>query len=176
MNKPKKTGRNHPVTRRERFFRSGVLVSALLIAGAVTAIAKYELRGSGPTQGAAQVAQAKNDPGGNQQGKIAGRKLPLNVQTLQQGPLTQAQAQQIADALKDNQSTEGLVQVQRPDGSVSIDLQGRFQNVVMAKRNEDGSVSQACVDNSKAASAFLQSDDSSHAPESGTGRRSPVKE
>jgi hypothetical protein len=75
---------------------------------------------------------------------------------LQQGPLTQEQSQQIADALKNNKSTDGLVQVQHPDGSVEMDLQGRFQNVVMAKRNDDGSISTACVDNSEAASAFLQ--------------------
>jgi hypothetical protein len=38
-----------------------------------------------------------------------------------------------------------------------MDLQGRFQNVTIAKKNDDGSVSAACVDSPEAASAFLQS-------------------
>ena len=87
--------------------------------------------------------------------EVAGKKLQLNAQTLQQGPLTQEQTQQIAEALRENKSTDGLVQTQHPDGTVSIDLQGRFQNVMLAKKNDDGSVSQACVDNAEAAGAFF---------------------
>jgi type IV secretory pathway VirD2 relaxase len=54
-----------------------------------------------------------------------------------------------------NQSTEGLVQVQHADGSVSMDLEGRFQNVAVARVNKDGSVTQSCVDNPQAAGAFF---------------------
>ena len=177
-----KTSKSASVARRGPFFRAGVLVAALLTAGVVTAIARYESRISDPKAQPAQAAKAKQVALANQPGKnyvsveIAGKKLLLNVQTLQQGPLTQEQAQQIADALKDNQSTDGLVQVQRPDGSVSMDLQGRFQNVVIAKKNEDGSVSQACVDNSKAASAFLQSRDSTTETDLPPVRKAVVKE
>lgn len=34
----------------------------------------------------------------------------------------------------------GLVEVYHPDGAVSIDLQGRFQNVAVARIGEDGKV------------------------------------
>ena len=91
---------------------------------------------------------------------VGGRKLQVNAQTLQQGPLSQEQAQQLAAALKENKSTDGLVQVQKADGTVAMGLQGRFQNVVLAKKNDDGSLSQACVNNSQAATNFLQSNDS----------------
>ena len=57
-----------------------------------------------------------------------------------------------------NQSTEGLVPVRQSNGAVSIDLQGRFQSVVMAKRESDGTVTNACVDNVDSAAAFLEID------------------
>lgn len=158
-------------------FRAGVLLVLILIAGGVTAIAKYESRVSGWQAAEKPLAVANPAPGRNYVSvEVRGKQLLVNPQALQQGPLTPEQAQQMADALKNNQSTDGLVQVQHADGTVSIDLQDRFQNVVMAKKNEDGSVSQACVDNAKAASAFLQSGDPNHQPEPGSGRRSPVKE
>ncbi len=179
MQTPTKTSKRRSDARRERFSRAGVLMVALLTAGVVTAIARYESRESDPTVKATQARQgaAANQPEKNYVGvDVAGKRLLVNAQTLQQGPLTQEQAQRIAEALRENKSTDGLVQTQHPDGTVSIDLQGRFQNVVMAKKNEDGSISQACVDNSEAAAAFLQSKDSTKDPEPGSGRRSPVKE
>ncbi len=54
-----------------------------------------------------------------------------------------------------NKSTEGLIPVQHPDGSMSVDLQGRFKNVTVARVNKDGSVSQSCVDNPRSAGAFF---------------------
>ena len=42
-----------------------------------------------------------------------------------------------------------------PTDPVSMDLQGRFQNVALAKKNEDGSVSQSCVDNPASGAAFF---------------------
>jgi hypothetical protein len=72
-------------------------------------------------------------------------------------PLTQEEAQQLAEGIKSlvNQSTDGLKQVQHPDGSVSMDLEGRFQNVALAKRTVDGNLAQSCVDNPESAAAFL---------------------
>ena len=72
-------------------------------------------------------------------------------------PLTPQEAEKLAAGLKPmlNQSTEGLVQVQHPDGSVSMDLDDRFQNVTVARVNKDGTVSQSCVDNPGAAGAFF---------------------
>jgi hypothetical protein len=173
MKKPIKTTR--VVKKRTWLFRSGILVTALLALGMITAIARYESHHNAPAP-AKQTAAASAPRTNFVPVEVAGRKLQVNAQTLQQGPLTQEQAQQIAAALKDNQSSEGLVQMPQADGSVSIDLQGRFQNVILARKNNDGSVDQACVDNSAAASAFLKSADSTNPTGSGSTRRAVVKE
>jgi hypothetical protein len=83
--------------------------------------------------------------------------VPLNPQTGQVRPLTQEEAQRLADGLKQlaNQSTDGLQSVRHADGSVSTDLQGRFQNIAVAKLDEDGKLTQSCIDNPEAGAAFF---------------------
>lgn len=89
--------------------------------------------------------------------KVAGQDVHVDGQKDEIQPLTPQEAEKMAEGLKPllNQSTEGLVQVQHPDGSVSIDLQGRFQHVTVARVNKDGSVTTSCVDNPRAAGAFF---------------------
>jgi hypothetical protein len=89
--------------------------------------------------------------------KVGGQNIQVDSQTGQIQELTPEEAQKLAAGLKPmlNKSSEGLVTVQHPDGSVSMDLQGRFQNVAVARVNKDGTVSQSCVDNPRAAGAFF---------------------
>jgi hypothetical protein len=84
---------------------------------------------------------------GSQQNPAASRRSSLTAQ----------EAQTLADGLKAlvNDSSEGLAPQTRADGSVSVNLEGRFQNVVVAKMEDDGSVSQSCVNNPEAAAAFF---------------------
>jgi len=86
-----------------------------------------------------------------------GPSMPLNQQTGQIRPLTQGEAQRLADGLKQlaNQSTDGLPSVRHADGSASMDLQGRFQNVAVAKLDEGGNLTQSCIDNPEAGAAFF---------------------
>ena len=102
----------------------------------------------------------------------------MNANALQQGPLTPAQAQEVADALKDNRSEEGLVEERRADGTVVVNLEGRFQNVTMAKKNDDGSITTACVDTPEAAVGFLQRREQTPATTPGTmpNRKAALKE
>jgi len=135
-----------------RLLTTGILLSlAFLTIGVVVGISKQRSRAneSNKEEGSIPMANAAKTHMATGQ-KAAG-------QTAQIKPLTQEEAQRLAAALKElaNQSTDGLQQVQHPDGSVSMDLQGRFQNVAIAKRNEDGSVSQSCVDNPEAGAAFF---------------------
>ena len=44
-----------------------------------------------------------------------------------------------------NQSSEGLEQIEMPDGSVMVDLQGRFASAVVATVAADGTVTTECV-------------------------------
>lgn len=89
--------------------------------------------------------------------KVAGQDVQLDSQTGDMKPLTQQEAEKLAAGLAPmlNQSTEGLVEVHHANGSVSMDLQGRFQNVTVARMKKDGSVAQSCVDNPRAAAAFF---------------------
>src|SRR5205085_6867663 len=158
MKKSKKGGRRRPEAKRTRAFRAALLACVLLGACVVTAVAKYESRGVEPRRSEATKSSAESE-GGYVTVEVGGKKVRVNAKTLQQGPLTGEQSQQIADALEGNKSTDGLVQVQHADGTVSMDLQGRFQNVTLAKKNDDGSVSAACVDTPEAAREFLQRDE-----------------
>jgi hypothetical protein len=55
-----------------------------------------------------------------------------------------------------NKSTDGLVESPNADGGVAVDVKDRFQNVTIARRNADGSISYTCVDTPESASAFFQ--------------------
>jgi Sec-independent protein translocase protein TatA len=89
--------------------------------------------------------------------RLAPQDLHQDAPTPQAQQLTDAEAQKLADGLKGlvNQSTDGLVETQHADGSVSVNLEDRFQSVTVARVNKDGSISQSCVDNPKAAGAFF---------------------
>ena len=89
--------------------------------------------------------------------KVAGQDIKVDTQTGQVPELTPEEAKKLAEGLKPmlNKSSEGLITVQHPDGSMSMDLQGRFQHVTVARVNKDGTVSQSCVDNPQAAAAFF---------------------
>lgn len=89
--------------------------------------------------------------------KVAGQDVQIDGQTGQIKPLSPAEAQKLAAGLRQeiNQSTDDLVPVQHEDGSVSVDLNGHFQNVTVARKNDDGTVEQSCVDNPRSAGEFF---------------------
>ena len=92
--------------------------------------------------------------------RVGNQDILINPQTGEIKPLTQEEAQRLANDLApmlDN-ATDGLTQVRHADGSVSMDLQGRFQNVTVARLNSDGTVDQSCVDNPRAAAKFFRMD------------------
>jgi len=148
-----------------RKIRRLVLVSAIVAVFALGATAAVSLRGN--TGRAADTKPQPNSAEANQTGaphsnlgSRAGGPAPFTPQTGQVTPLTQEQAQRLAADLKRlvNQSTEGLKEVHHADGSVSMDLQGRFQSVVVRKQNENGEWVVACVDSPEAAAAFFEID------------------
>ena len=158
MKKSKKDGvKGRSEAGRTRALRAGVIAFVLFGACAATAVAKYGSRGSEAARAERKSSVAPAQPAdGFVTVEVGGKRISVNAKTLQQGPLTQEQSEQIADALEGNKSTDGLVQTQHADGTVSVDLQGRFQNVMMAKKNDDGSVSTACVDTPEGARSFLR--------------------
>ena len=89
--------------------------------------------------------------------KVAGQDVQVDSQTGKLKPLSALEAQDLAAGLKKmlNKSADGLTQVQHEDGSTSMELNGRFRNVVVASETEDGKLSMSCVDNPKAAASAL---------------------
>ena len=69
---------------------------------------------------------------------------------------TPEEMQVLAAPLAQNESVEGLVPRALPNGGAAIDLQGRFESSMLAKKEADGSISRACVTNAKQAEEFLK--------------------
>jgi hypothetical protein len=141
------------ITREKRQLRSyrrlttPVIVATVLFAiGAITVLSRQADRKS---RLAAKAEIAKTN--------LASQDVHLKEQMGQPQQLSADEAQKLAGGLKElvNQSTEGLVEVRHADGSVSVNLEDRFQSVTVARVNKDGSIAQSCVDNPKAAGAFF---------------------
>ncbi len=148
-------------TKRLRLSVTTVIVAiAILAIGAVTVVSRQTVRvkAANDQERRSLVANKADKADRNfVTVKVAGQDVQVDPQTGRMKELTPEEAQKMAAGLKQmvNQSTDGLVQVQHADGSVSMDLEGRFQNVTVARVNKDGTVSQSCVNNPKAAGAFF---------------------
>ena len=156
-----------PAKSAKRFARPPVLIitAIVLVAiAAVTVVSRQSARGNeaGKADGPQNLTTTSvSGPADKKfmKVKVAGQDVPVD-QTGQVKPLSPEEAQKLADSLKHllNKSTEGLVEERHADGSVSVDLQGRFEHVTVARKNQDGTVSQSCVDNPRAAAAFYKID------------------
>src|SRR4051812_44798882 len=148
------------VRRYGRLSVAALVAMVLLAVGAITVISRQKsvVKEESHAQAARPVANSAAPAAKSYVTvKVAGHDVQIDGQTGQIKPLTQEEAQKLAASLRQeiNQSTDGLVQVKEPDGSVSMDLQGRFQNVTVARVNDDGTISEGCVDNAQAAAAFF---------------------
>ena len=166
--KKKKTKSAKSATRSRRSPLMICTAIAVVVIAAITVVSRQSANGnqSNPPQNA-------TTPTANVAGKkyttvrVAGQDLQVDPQTGKLKPLTPEEARQLAEGLKGmlNKSTEGLVPEHHADGSTALDLQGRFQNVTVARVNEVGTVSQSCVDNPQAAAKFFGIDPKLLGPE-----------
>ncbi|MGH9932594.1 MAG: post-PEP-CTERM-1 domain-containing protein [Pyrinomonadaceae bacterium] len=136
-----------------------VLISIVVAVFALGAMATVSLRGQAKASRPQTGSSPTNDARANLRFR-AGAPIPLDPQTGQVRPLTQQEAERLAAEIKQlvNQSTDGLRSVRHPNGSVSMDLQGRFQNIAVAKLDTDGKLVQSCIDNPESAAAFFSID------------------
>lgn len=178
MRKAVKRTKNQP--KRLRLSLTTVIVATAIIAiGAVTVVSRQAAKVKANDQEMRSLVANKADKtdGNFVTVKVAGQDVQVDPQTGRMQELTPEETQKMAAGLKQmvNQSTDGLVQVQHPDGSVSMDLEGRFQNVTVARVNKDGSVSQSCVNNPEAAGAFFGIDPKliENQPAANEGRKKP---
>jgi len=70
---------------------------------------------------------------------------------------TDSEVQAMVDQITSltNRSTEGLQAKTLPDGTKQINLQGRFNEVVIARANPDGTMETRCVESMEEAAEFL---------------------
>lgn len=88
---------------------------------------------------------------------FAGQSVAIDRKTGKLRPPTPEEARKLAEGLKNllSRSDRGLTIVTHRNGAQSVDLQGRFQSVTLAKINRDGSTSEKCVTGMREARAFL---------------------
>lgn len=93
---------------------------------------------------------------------FANQKIKIDPQTGKLRTPTAEEARAIMDTVAGltNRSTEGLRVEQAANGVKKMDLQGRFQTVVLAKPNPDGTNEIRCVSTPEEAAAFLGIDPS----------------
>jgi len=157
MRKHRKKRGRIPSTRIRRLVLIGVIVAVFALgATAAVSLRSSQAKDSTPRPSSGQ----SNTTRSNRNLRAGAQQMPLDPQTGQVRPLTQEEAQRMAAGIKQlvNQSTDGLQSVRHADGSVSVDLQGRFQNLAVMKRNDDGTLTESCVDNPKAAAVFFEID------------------
>ena len=160
-----------PARSAKRFPRPPVMIVTAIAVVAIAAITVVSRQSDNSKQTAVPQPVMANAPAKKYTTvKVAGQDVQVDSQTGQIKPLTPEEATRLAASLKRmlNKSTEGLVEEHNHDGSVSVDLQGRFQHVAVARVNQDGSVSQSCVDNPKAAANFFGIDPKLLEPEQPT--------
>ena len=135
----------------KRFRRLSVVAAVAVVILAIGAISVLSRQRSEAVKTSQKVAATTMNT------KLAPQDIHQDGPTAQPQPLSEEEAQKLAGGLKGmvNQSTDGLVETQHADGSVSVNLEDRFQSVTVARVNKDGSISQSCVDNPKAAGAFF---------------------
>ena len=159
MKERKKAKKNDSATTNRRLPAVIALALVVLVIGAVSAVSRQLAAGKQSSQPENPGASALKDsnPKKFMTVKVAGQDVQVDPQTGKLKPLTAQQAQQLAEGLKKmvNKSADGLSQVENEDGSVTMDLNGRFRHVVVAREREDGTLAMSCVDNPKSAAAAL---------------------
>ena len=152
-----KSSKHNAANRRRLLFLAAVAV--VVAATAITVISRQK----GKTTKAANREPAKAAATTTRTfvtRRVGNQDIHIDTQSGEIKPLTAEEAQKLANGLAPmlDDSADGLVQVKHADGSVSMDLQGRFQNVTVARINADGTMEQACVDNARAAARFFRID------------------
>lgn len=134
------------------------LASLVIVAiGAVTVLSRQSAKAN-KSNGHERRSSVADKPAENYVTvKVAGQDVQVDSKTGHMKPLTPQEAGRLAQGLKEmvHPSAEGLVEVHHADGSVSMDLEDRFQNVTVARENADGSMTTSCVNNPRAAGAFF---------------------
>lgn len=126
----------------------GILTVFLLFIGVLGASAQHAAKGT-----------PKSDDG---------QQVAADTKNQKVRPPSQEEIQTLLEGMKNyvNQSTEGLQVKRTTTGAQYVDLEGRFENVAIAKIGPDGKVQSECVNNLKDAKKFLESTETAKKPAS----------
>jgi hypothetical protein len=157
MKKRNKAQKNDSATTARRLPALIALALVVLVIGAVSAISRQLVAGKQSPQPENTAVSKDSNAKKYMKVKVAGQDVQVDPQTGKLKPLSTQEAQNLAEGLKRmvNKSADGLTEVQHEDGSTSMELNGRFRSVVVAREREDGTLSMSCVDNPKAAASAL---------------------
>jgi hypothetical protein len=88
-----------------------------------------------------------------------GQQVAADTKNQKVRPPSQEEIQTLLEGMKPyvNQSTEGLQVKRTASGAQYVDLDGRFENLSVAKIGSDGKIETECVNNIKDARKFLES-------------------
>lgn len=102
------------------------------------------------------TSQARSGQG-QQKRYIATKEVTIDQTTGQRRKPTDEEIQALVAQISalTNRSSDGLTVTKRPDGSQMMDLQDRFNNVALARVNDDGSTEVRCVTSMEEAAEFL---------------------
>lgn len=143
-----------------------IALSATLLAGFL---------GAASIAGMAQSA-AKGKTPGNDEVAIgaSGQQVAIDAKSGKLRQPTQEEIKELVAGMKLNDSAEGLTSKRVGNGSQVMNIEGRFENMLIAKTNADGSVSTACVSSKKQAEDFLKAD-TAKAEEAKKAKNDPTK-
>ena len=139
-----------------------IAVAAIVVAAAITVISRQN-SAARATESAAATSTSKTTTAATTGSRtyvtrrIGGQDIQIDTQTGKIKPLSPQEAQKLAEGLAPllDRSEDGLKQVTHPDGSISVDLQGRFQDVTVARVTSDGVIEQSCVNTPETAGKFF---------------------
>ncbi len=91
---------------------------------------------------------------------LSGLNPLLSVSAQNQDMISRENDRRLAETIKPltNRSSDGLVEQRYADGSASLDVQGRFQNVMLGKLKPNGEPTAGCVASLDEANLFFERD------------------
>jgi hypothetical protein len=103
------------------------------------------------------IALPRSSSRASQKKYVATKKISIDAVTHELRKPTQEETDAIVESVErlTNRSTDGLSATTLPNGATGMDLQNRFQTVVVARANGDGSIETKCVTSIEEAAEFL---------------------
>jgi len=104
-----------------------------------------------------QAASAQDNQRRSNKKYVATRPIKVDQQTGTLRLPTPQETQELVDSLVEmtNRSTDGLQITTLANGTKSVDIDGRFQSVMLARPSEDGTWEMKCVTTFDEATEFL---------------------